>query len=596
MKKGFTLIELLAVIVILSVISVITVPVVNNLIRNANQQAYNENIEVIKKAAYDWTILNPRLLPDNDNESIVIYLGELKLNGNVDRNIKNPLTGKFFSNNTSVVVTKNGNEYTFEVNPIDLEGNSINNNAPLLVIEGNIIDYVEVTQENVTYTVPGASAKSSDGNSISSSYISYQIFKDDLEVSEVDISTLGLYTIKYSVTYNGETGVYEKKVIVRDTTKPALDVGENIICAIDSLPTNEDLLTGVTVTDNSGEAITPAIRSEVKNEEGTYYVYYDAADSSGNSITKRKEVIVNDPNSLVNHTTALGTNWTFDYNGTNGTDGSVQTFTVPETGTYKLEVWGAQGGYAQSIVYDGGKGGYAVGETQLNKDTVLYVVVGGHGVASADKGNSTGGYNGGGNGHGSTYGSDYNFNGSGGGATHIATVTGQLKDLSSNKTAVLIVAGGGGGGMYQNYNNDNNYGYFAGGAGGGTTGKPGVGVSCKNAGWNCDITPTGGTQENGGQGLETFNSTTYIDSYQGMFGLGASYTSSTTKGAGGGGGGYYGGATGGWNPGAGGSSYIGTLENSSTIAGDSSMPSHDGTTTMTGNSDHGYAKITLISY
>ena len=48
MKKGFTLIELLAVIIILSVISVITIPVVNNLIRNANQHAYNENIEAIK--------------------------------------------------------------------------------------------------------------------------------------------------------------------------------------------------------------------------------------------------------------------------------------------------------------------------------------------------------------------------------------------------------------------------------------------------------------------------------------------------------------------------------------------------------------------
>ncbi len=293
MKKGFTLIKLLAVIIILSVISVITIPVVNNLIRNANQHAYNENIEVIKKAAYDWTILNPRLLPDNENESIVIYLGELKLNGNVDRNIKNPLTGKFFSNNTSVVVTKVGDSYNFEVNAVDLSENSTNASAPLLVIEGNIVDYVEVTQENVTYTVPGASAKSSDGIDISSSYISYQIFKDDLEVSEVDLSTLGLYTIKYSVTYNGETGIYEKKVIVRDTTKPTLNVGENIICEIDDLPTNEDLLSDVTVTDNSGETITPTIRSEVRNEEGTYYVYYDASDSSGNSVTKRKEVIVN---------------------------------------------------------------------------------------------------------------------------------------------------------------------------------------------------------------------------------------------------------------------------------------------------------------
>lgn len=35
----------------------------------------------------------------------------------------------------------------------------------------------------------------------------------------------------------------------------------------------------------------------------------------------------------------------------------------------------------------------------------------------------------------------------GGGATHIAKVTGQLKDLSSHLSDILIVSGGGGGGM-----------------------------------------------------------------------------------------------------------------------------------------------------
>ena len=39
---------------------------------------------------------------------------------------------------------------------------------------------------------------------------------------------------------------------------------------------------------------------------------------------------------------------------------------------------------------------------------------------------------------------DYTSNG--GGATHIAKVTGQLKDLSSNLSDILMVSGGGGGG------------------------------------------------------------------------------------------------------------------------------------------------------
>ena len=39
------------------------------------------------------------------------------------------------------------------------------------------------------------------------------------------------------------------------------------------------------------------------------------------------------------------------------------------------------------------------------------------------------------------------YTSNGGGATHIAKVTGQLSSLSSNLSDVLIVSGGGGGGM-----------------------------------------------------------------------------------------------------------------------------------------------------
>ncbi len=38
------------------------------------------------------------------------------------------------------------------------------------------------------------------------------------------------------------------------------------------------------------------------------------------------------------------------------------------------------------------------------------------------------------------------YTSNGGGATHIAKVTGQLKDLSSNLSDILMVSGGGGGG------------------------------------------------------------------------------------------------------------------------------------------------------
>ena len=77
-----------------------------------------------------------------------------------------------------------------------------------------------------------------------------------------------------------------------------------------------------------------------------------------------------------------------------GTVGS-STYEAPATGTYTLQVWGAQGG-SYSTTYYGGKGGYSVGTISLSQEDKLYVNVGGQGtsVTSATIG-GTGGSNGG---------------------------------------------------------------------------------------------------------------------------------------------------------------------------------------------------------
>ena len=246
--------------------------------------------------------------------------------------------------------------------------------------------------------------------------------------------------------------------------------------------------------------------------------------------------------------TCTGEDQTFEYTG------NIQTYTVTCTGTYKLEVWGAEGG-SYDTTYYGGKGGYSEGDIDLTIGTTLYVVVGGQGAVFTSS-VATGGYNGGGGATVSN--SSLGRGATGGGATHIATVTGELKDLESNKNSVLIVAGAGGGGGRETTGAG---GYVKGGAGGGIEGKPGTTNRC-TAG-------TGGTQSTG----FAF----------GTGGLGSQW-------AGSGGGGYYGGVA----YGGGGSGYIGGVTNGQTIDGDSSMPTHDGTSTMTGNAGNGYAKITFI--
>lgn len=146
--------------------------------------------------------------------------------------------------------------------------------------------------------------------------------------------------------------------------------------------------------------------------------------------------------------TSINSSLTFNYSG------GIQTFTPVYSGTYKLEVWGAQGGGSMengSTNNSGGKGGYSYGEVYLKKGETIYICVGGKGV-TGKKATAAGGYNGGGSG--TWDGNDDEGSGGGGGATHIAKMTGTLASIGeSNKDKVYIVAGGGGG-WYGGYANN----------------------------------------------------------------------------------------------------------------------------------------------
>lgn len=233
-----------------------------------------------------------------------------------------------------------------------------------------------------------------------------------------------------------------------------------------------------------------------------------------------------------------GKTWDFAYKG------SVQSFTVPCSGTYKLEVWGAQGGNTNQGGI-GGYGGYSQGTISLSKNSILYTVVGSAGSNAGTSQYATEMTNGGYNGGGSAVGSSYYTSGSGGGATNIGTRNGTLAQYG-NTSGLYIVAGGGGGARL------NASGGTGGGVGGtGTAANPGI----------------GGTQSSAGT--------------TGGFGYGGGISYNPDKGGAGGGGGYYGGA-GGWDlSGGGGSGYIGGVTNGSMKNGI--------------RSGNGYARITLVS-
>lgn len=247
--------------------------------------------------------------------------------------------------------------------------------------------------------------------------------------------------------------------------------------------------------------------------------------------------------------------------------GSEKTLTLPK-GQYKLECWGAQGGYRSSSTY-GGKGGYSVGTITLSSSTTVYLYAGG----SGNTGGTSGGFNGGG--------SRVSYNG-GGGASDI-------RIGSDSLYARVIVAGGGG-------------------SDGATdkTGLYGGGTSGGSASQNFGSGGGGGTQTAGGTGG---------NNNSGTFGQGGRGLSHSSGYAGAGGGGWYGG--GGSYPdssgdddrgGGGGSGFVWTgfnapsgyllgssyyLTNASTVAGNTSFTGTSGST-ETGHTGNGYARITAI--
>ncbi len=92
MKKGFTLIELIMVIVVLGIIALIAIPIVNNIIKDSKEKAYNEQIDLIVDTARTYMSNNSLKLPSQiDGASVCITIETLQKAGLLSKNdILNP--------------------------------------------------------------------------------------------------------------------------------------------------------------------------------------------------------------------------------------------------------------------------------------------------------------------------------------------------------------------------------------------------------------------------------------------------------------------------------------------------------------------------
>ena len=569
-KKAFTLIELLAVIIILSIISLIVGVVIGNVINNARKETYKESVRGMIRAgenyAAKYALETRSEIPYPlefrcDGTECSFEEHKLEFNGEVPKSgaiillDHKTVKASYISNGKYCVVgTKNNLQVAKSCTDID-------DTIPRIagVQEGNILHLTLIDNESGI----DAYCVNTVNNSTSCNWVSTTNSSVDHE-----LSLSGTY---YAFARDKKNNISESiEFVTGDIEKPIVTATIDGKVISISLSDNASVANWCIVNTNSYAECNWQIPesntfSHVLSEAGTYYIF--AKDTAGN-ISDSVEVVA--PVDVF-CSFEIGHVWN-DF-----AAGASSSWTVPCNGTYKLEVWGAQGGGTNttpltSVYAQGGKGGYSSGNKEFTKDTIIYVTIGKQGPLSPSWGTPTsyGGYNGGGNGYGGYDASQIWGGFGGGGATHIAKVSGTLASIGYESFVTngngLIVAGGGAGGLYDK-GTPVNYSYV-GGYGGGETGGQ---AKSGNGSWTAGTPATQTTGYAFGQGANG------AYSYGGM--------------QGGGGGGFYGGYVD-----AGGSGWIGGVTDGTLIAGNASMPTHDGASTMTGNSGDGYAKITLISY
>ena len=253
---------------------------------------------------------------------------------------------------------------------------------------------------------------------------------------------------------------------------------------------------------------------------------------------------------------------------------SVEEFTAPVSGEYKLECWGAQGYGAYGYP---GFGGYAVGSKKMSRFNSIYVCVGGYlNCYNNQIGTIT----------------SYYMGTIGGGGTSITTTKdGELKNFKDKQNEVLLVAGGGGASEWT----------ACGGVGGGENGGDATTPAINYApDGTTDISKsygTGGTRDSGGTTIPgDYEITTLYNADFGVGGIAAYNGDFGSQGGGGwygGGGSCYAGCAGGGS--SHGNKKLLVPDSYKTIDGAHEMPSPDGGK-ETGHSKHGACVITQLSF
>ena len=205
-KKGFTLVELLGVLVVLSVILMIAFPLITTYINKSKQKAYDTQMGLIITGLKDYVIEHKEVLPVNDTDYVTFTLGQLKALGIVNNSVVNPLDGKEIDDSMEFKIIKDGSKYTYQIVESSRLSRDDKNHTPYITLNGNILNYIDLDS---TYTELGASATDYDGKPLSVT----------IDKTDLDVSTIGVYQIRYEVIDSNNTKSYAIRTVIVGESK-----------------------------------------------------------------------------------------------------------------------------------------------------------------------------------------------------------------------------------------------------------------------------------------------------------------------------------------------------------------------------------------
>ncbi|MDF2699882.1 MAG: bca [Haloplasmataceae bacterium] len=165
----------------------------------------------------------------------------------------------------------------------------------------------------------------------------------DVDLSKLDISKTGNYIVTYNVLDDaGNKGSESITVKIADTFKPVIT---GLIDKTVEINTELNLLSGLIVTDNSGEILVIHVDSKVEmNKLGIYIVNYNVSDSSNNKVIETITITVVDttkPNitGTMDKTVEINSDY-YPLDGLNVTDNSGEVLVISVDSTVVINKLG----------------------------------------------------------------------------------------------------------------------------------------------------------------------------------------------------------------------------------------------------------------